>query len=259
LGHDGDNKGKGGRAVDRTPASYDEDLAYIHDVGFNFFALGAAPGLLAILRRAGLKDCTIVDLGCGTGLWARELSRAGYVVHGIDYSPSMLRIARRRVPGGTFQQGSVLQAHVPCCDAVTATGEVLNYQFDPACSWKKLCDLFRRVHDALNPGGLFAFDFAEPGRGGGPGRRQKHFQGPDWALLLETEEDEPAQRLTRWITTFRKVGRSYRRAEEVHRLQLYRGGEVLAALRHLGFRARLVRGYGSFRFPLKIAAVIARK
>jgi SAM-dependent methyltransferase len=245
--------------VDRTAASYDEDLAYIHDVGFNFFALGAAPGLLAILRRAGVKDCTVVDLGCGSGLWARELSRAGYVVYGIDYSPAMLRIARRRVPNATFMQGSVLQAHVPYCDAVTATGEVLNYQFDPAASWKKLLDLFRRVRDALNPGGLFIFDFAEPGRGGGPGRRQKLFHGPDWAVLMETEEDEPAQRLTRWITTFRKVGRSYRRAAEVHRLQLYRGGELLAALRQLGFRARLVRSYGNFRFLPKIAAVVARK
>jgi hypothetical protein len=33
---------------------YGEDLAYIHDAGFGEFALGAAPGMLEILRRSGL-------------------------------------------------------------------------------------------------------------------------------------------------------------------------------------------------------------
>ena len=53
---------------------YGEDLAYIHDVGFGDFALGAAPGMLEILRRSGIRGALVVDLGCGSGLWARELA-----------------------------------------------------------------------------------------------------------------------------------------------------------------------------------------
>src|SRR5262245_26473393 len=63
---------------------YREDLAYIHDVGFSAFALQAAPGLLALLRRGGVTQGLVVDLGCGTGLWAAELLRAGYQVLGVD-------------------------------------------------------------------------------------------------------------------------------------------------------------------------------
>ena len=56
---------------------YREDLAYIHDVGHADFALRSAPGILEILRESGLRDGLVVDLGCGSGLWARKLLQAG--------------------------------------------------------------------------------------------------------------------------------------------------------------------------------------
>ena len=65
---------------------YQEDLAYIHDVGFGGFALKSAPGLLEILRRHGVTEGLIVDLGCGSGLWSCELASAGYTVLGVDQS-----------------------------------------------------------------------------------------------------------------------------------------------------------------------------
>ena len=52
---------------------------------------------LALLRRHGLgADATFLDLGCGTGLLAAAAaSEAGRVV-GVDPSPAMLGVARRR-------------------------------------------------------------------------------------------------------------------------------------------------------------------
>lgn len=35
---------------------YHDDLAYIHDKGFSGYVLGAAPGLLKILEKAGTHD-----------------------------------------------------------------------------------------------------------------------------------------------------------------------------------------------------------
>jgi hypothetical protein len=55
---------------------YRKDLAYIHDVGFRDYALKSAPGILEILRRNKIIDGLVVDLGCGSGLWAQELSGA---------------------------------------------------------------------------------------------------------------------------------------------------------------------------------------
>jgi hypothetical protein len=49
-----------------------EDLAYIHDSGFSHFVLNAAPGLLQILRFNGVDGGLVLDLGCGSGRWARE-------------------------------------------------------------------------------------------------------------------------------------------------------------------------------------------
>ena len=237
--------------------AYKDDLAYVHDVGFGYFARGATPWLLDTLRRRGITEGLVVDLGCGSGLWARALVDAGYDVLGIDLSAAMIDLARTRVPEATFRTASVFQAALPPCRAVTALGEIFNYLFDAANAFGELGRLFRRVFDALQPGGLLIFDIAEPGRGRGP--RQRHFEGDDWAILTEYEEDTTTHQLTRRIVTFRKVDGCYRRDEENHRLQLYQGTDVAAALRRVGFRVRTVRGYGQQRFPKAYVGFIARK
>ena len=237
--------------------AYKADLAYIHDVGFGDFAKHSAPGLLEVLRQNGLETGLVVDLGCGSGLWARELSDAGYGVLGIDISPAMIAIARKRVPRGKFQTASLLKVKLPECDAVTSLGECFNYSFDKSNSISELGRLFRRGYTALKPGGLFVFDIAEPGRGKGP--RQKYRQGTDWAVLVEVDEDASTNRLTRRITTFRKVGDFYRRDEEIHQLQLYKRAEVANELRRAGFRVRTIGGYGAQRMIEGCVGFIARK
>jgi len=222
--------------------SYKTDLAYIHDTGFGDFARNSARGLLELLRSSGIKEGLVIDLGCGSGIWAAELKRHGYDVLGVDISPAMIDIARKRVPNAEFRTGSLLKTAFPNCAAVTSLGECLNYLFDETNSIKLLRQLFRRVYSALQPGGLFIFDIAEPGRGKGP--RQKHREGADWAVLVEVDEDTRTRRLTRRIISFRKSGSLFRRDEEVHRLQLYKRSEILKELRAAGFRARTLDGYG---------------
>ncbi len=70
---------------------YREDLAYIHDVGHTSFALESAPGILEILDQGDAREGLVVDLGCGSGLWVRELVKARYRVLGIDISEAMTR------------------------------------------------------------------------------------------------------------------------------------------------------------------------
>ena len=239
------------------PTGYGDDLAYIHDVGFGFHARGVAPGLLGILRDTGVTHGLVVDLGCGSGIWAQKLVEAGYRVRGIDRSAAMLRIARQRCPEATFQRASFVDVRLPPCDAVTAVGEIFNFLFEAGNRRDTLTHLFARVSEALRPGGVFVFDVAEPGRGGGPGRRQRNFHGDDWAILLETEEADGI--LTRRMTTFRRIGRRYRRGAEVHRLRLLRAAELARELRRLGFRVRVQRRYGDYTLPRGWAAIVARK
>jgi len=236
---------------------YSKDLAYIHDIGFGDFARNSAPALLKIFRDSGITDGLVVDLGCGSGIFASELSRAGYDVLGIDVSPSMIEIARKRTPRAGFRAASLLKARLPQCVAVTSLGECLNYLFDQSNSLQELRRLFRRVYAALKPGGLFIFDIAEPGRGKGP--RKKHFEGRDWALLMEVDEDSGTNRLTRRITSFRRVGKFYRHDEEVHVLQLYKRSEVSAVLREAGFRVQTMNRYGEQKMIKGCVAFVAQR
>ncbi len=239
------------------PGLYRRDLAYVHDVGFGTFADRSASGVLNILREAGIGSGLVVDLGCGGGRWARRLTDSGYRVLGIDLSADMIALARRRVPEGSFRAGSFLDVDFPDCVAITALGECFNYTFDRRNRRSSLGRLFRRAFRALRPGGLLIFDLAEPGRAQGSSRG--FWEGPGWACLTEFVQDEASHLLTRRITTFRKVGRHYRRAEETHVQRLYGASELARDLRRIGFRVRTVRGYGDFRFSKAHAGLIARK
>ncbi len=238
---------------------YGEDLAYIHDVGHAEFALESAPGILEILAQSGIRDGLVVDLGCGSGLWARELIDAGYSVLGIDISEAMVEIARRRVPEAEFRVGSLFEAEIPPCVAVTAVSEVLNYLFDPENERQGLARLFRRLYDALAPGGVFVFDVLGPGQVA-PGATVRGFRvGEDWTVLSEREEDAERGTMTRRIVSFRKVGEHYRRDDEVHRVRLYDPSELSAELRRVGFRVRTMRAYGRYPLAEGLAAFLARK
>jgi SAM-dependent methyltransferase len=106
---------------------------------------------MEILDRNGIRDGLVVDLGCGSGLWARELVDAGYEVLGIDISGAMIELSRNRVPEAEFRVGSLFEVEIPSCNAVTAVSEVLNYLFDAENEERGLGRLFQRVHDALVP------------------------------------------------------------------------------------------------------------
>ncbi len=190
---------------------------------------------------------------------ARELIDAGYSVFGIDISGAMVDLARRRAPEAEFRVGSLFEVEIPPCAAVTAVSEVLNYLFDTENEDWGLGRLFRRVHDALAPGGLFVFDALGPGQVP-PGASKRGFRvGEDWAVLSELEEDAGRGTMERRIVSFRRVGEHYRRDEEVHRVRLYDPPELSAELARAGFRARTMRSYGDFPLGEGHTVFVARK
>jgi SAM-dependent methyltransferase len=236
---------------------YREDLAYIHDAGHSDYALGAAPGILRLLLRRGITSGFVVDLGCGSGRWARELNRAGYRVLGVDQSRAMIRMARRAAPRSQFRVASLHEVALPSCDAVTSIGECLNYTFD--VRRQSLRRLFQRVFRALRPGGVFVFDFAGPDRIPNPRPRLYWTEGRDWSVLASSDGDPRRRLLERRIVSFRKTGRAYRRDEELHVLRLYSTEAIVSGLESCGFAVEVLNAFGRFRLPAGIRGVVAVK
>ncbi len=237
---------------------YKQDLAYIHDIGFRDYALKSAPGILQILNQNKIYGGLIVDLGCGSGLSAQELTKANYHVLGVDISPSLIDIAKKRVPDADFLVESLFQVEIPPCNALISIGECLNYLFDTDNNTQTLVNLFEHIHKALTTGGLFIFDIAQPGQIKN-GTTQSFTEAEDWVVLLEKEEDVKQKILTRRIITFRKVGENYRRDNETHHLRLYPATEVEKNLRQVGFQVQTMHNYGQFNLPKAHTAFIARK
>ncbi|MBM3840507.1 MAG: class I SAM-dependent methyltransferase [Verrucomicrobia bacterium] len=226
------------------PAFYREDLAYIHHVGFGELATRAAPELLRILKRAGIRRGTLVDLGCGSGLWAKAAERAGFDVIGVDCSPDMIRLAKRVAPRARYRCASLHEFELPPCDAITILGEGLNYLDGEQIP--KVEKLFKRAAQTLRPDGFFIFDVMIRE---GPAMNYRGWRaGKDWAALFEAAENRRKHVLTRRITAFRKIGSAYRRSEETHVVRLFDHEEVTRALRASGFSVRVSRRYG--RTPL---------
>jgi SAM-dependent methyltransferase len=216
---------------------YGEDLAWIHHAGHSDFAESAARWLIQILPR-GL----IVDLGCGSGVLARELTRAGFDVFGIDASPSMIALARKTAPRARFEVGSFETADIPPCAAIVAIGEVFNYGH--------LRTLIARIQT-----NMLVFDIAE--RGSYPAHDETRAGGDDWSVI--SIKDSDGARLTRRVLTFRQLGGETRRSEEVHELELYDGDEVKTMLRNAGFAVRTRRSYGAYRLPAGHRVYIAMR
>lgn len=116
--------------------------------------------LCSVLRRRGIVDGLILDLGCGTGTLTELLAQQGYDMIGVDSSQDMLNIAVRKkeLTGSDilylqqdmreFELYGTVRAAVSVCDS-------LNYLLDE----EDLLAVFRLVNNYLDPKGLFIFDF----------------------------------------------------------------------------------------------------
>jgi SAM-dependent methyltransferase len=222
---------------------YGVDLARIHHEGHADLARRAGPGITSHLRDAGLRRGLIVDLGCGSGILARYLLDKGYQILGVDPSAAMLQIARRVAPLARFIQKRAEDVTLPSCIAVIATGEALTYLPPRITPTAHLRRHIRRVSGALVPGGLFIFDAITEG-GSTPMSYRTWRAAHDWAVLADVAEDRRRHIVTRRITTFARVGSTYRRSYTEHRVGVYRPGGVRRELRACGFVVRTLGGYG---------------
>ncbi len=86
-----------------------------------------------------LSGARILDAGCGTGLMTEELAKRGANVLAVDISPSLIRIAKKRLPyqlrnNVTFTSGDMLDPKLGEFDFVLAMDSLIYYGADEVCA-----------------------------------------------------------------------------------------------------------------------------
>ena len=100
-----------------------------------------------------VRNCRVLDVGCGDGEFALELARRGAIVLGIDSSSEMIDAAKRRAKTHeadvVFQQAAAQQLPFP------------DEQFDVVTAITILCfvedaePVFQEIARVMRPGGRF--------------------------------------------------------------------------------------------------------
>ena len=117
------------------------------------------PMFEAVIARIEHWDVCVLDVGCGSGMFAERLIDNGMVVDGLDASEPLLAIARRVAPRARFRQGDMeMLPYDARTFEVVAAIDSLQYAADPQQAlWE-----MRRV---TKPGGqIFIATWGDPER-----------------------------------------------------------------------------------------------
>jgi SAM-dependent methyltransferase len=236
---------------------YQRDLAYVHATAFETNARGAAREIIRRLQRSSAPIRKVMDLGCGAGPLTKALVDAGFEVTGVDTSAELLELARARATAANFVHASIYDTEIRNFDAVVAVGEPLTYHPEQANADYLITTFFQRAAEALPPGGLLIFDVIGVGEPSLAGRAWS--SGDDWAVLVETTEDQTARTLIRDTEVFRRIGTAYRRSREVHSVHLFDVSALRDRLSFYGFATETSPSYGAQQLPPRRPAFFATR
>lgn len=121
--------------------------------GWFFNEMLEMPMVLEMLGKVNNKK--ILDLGCGTGIYAKILTQKGAKVKGFDISPGMIEIAKRENPKLDLRVGSAYNIPFKEKFDVVLGSLVIHYM-------DNLDKVFEEVKRVLKTGGVFIFSTGNP-------------------------------------------------------------------------------------------------
>jgi len=138
------------RTYDRIALTYDKKRK--EKLIYNDY--NEVPAMLSFLRN--IRGKKILDLGCGSGIYAKILKQRGAKVYGIDISPKMIELAKKNVRKVDFKVGTVykLPYNSETFDIVLAS-LVVHY-------FSNLNKALREIRRVLKKNGVFIFSSDNP-------------------------------------------------------------------------------------------------
>ena len=111
------------------------------------------------------KDQKILDLGCGPGLYSKELAEKGYSVTGVDLSKRSIDYAKKQIQNKELDIEYKVQNFLELDYKEEYDVVLLLYCELGALTNQERDQLLIKVNEALRPGGKFVFDvFTENNR-----------------------------------------------------------------------------------------------
>lgn len=149
---------------------------------------------------------TVLDLGCGPGLYASRFSRAGLNVTGVDYSINSIEYARQYASENNLDVTYRYQNYLELSDEGLHDAAFLIFGDFCPLNPQQRSTLLKNVSRALKPGGKFVLDVTtrEHRRKHGNQNRwyaaESGFWKPGPHLVLEEGFDFPEQSI--WLDQF---------------------------------------------------------
>lgn len=121
--------------------------------GWFFNEMLEMPTVLDLL--GNVKGKKILDLGCGSGIYAKILTKKGAIVKGFDISPEMVKIAKQENPSLDLRVGSANKIPFDEKFDIVIASLVVHY----LSNWDKM---FKEIRRVLKPKGIFIFSTGNP-------------------------------------------------------------------------------------------------
>ena len=120
---------------------------------------------------------SVLDLGCGPGLYASRLARAGLRVTGVDYSRRSIEYAIQEAMENNLKINYRYENYLELGDQAQYDAALLIFGDFCPLSPEKRSKLLSNIHRALKPDGKFALDVSTREH------RKKHSNKNDWHAL----------------------------------------------------------------------------
>lgn len=137
----------------------EDNLKYVEYPEYYDGAHGRTHDLRFFLDYARACGSPILELACGTGRLLVPVAEAGYCVTGVDVSPGMLSLCRRRVERlALAERVSLVEADMAAFDLPEkkfSLAYIPLRSFAHLFSQEEQVACLQRTHDHLRPGGLF--------------------------------------------------------------------------------------------------------